>query len=220
MREELNRQLRFVQDDLLRMSSRVEHAVALAVNALITWDGTLAQQVISRDSDVDAEHIRLEDTIFNLLATQQPIVGRDLRMLYGALFIATELERMGDYAKGMARRVLVCLRAPMLLAPPAELLTMATFAQQMLKTAIESLIRMDPVLARSLGGFDEQVDALDNAVQKALVILARDDLRRMEAVIALHDITHHIERLADRATNIAERVIFVATSSIETLNIS
>jgi phosphate transport system protein len=220
MREELNRQLRLIQDDLLRMSSRVEQAVALAVQALMTWDRTLAQQIIARDSDVDEAYSDLEDAIFNLLATQQPIVGRDLRVLHSAILIANELERMGDYAKGIARSVLVCLRAPSLLSPPPELLNMATLAQQMLKTAIESLIRTDPNLARALAGFDERVDAIDDQVNEALLALARSDPRSIEAVMALRDIAHRVERLADRATNIAERVIFIATSQTELLNTS
>lgn len=219
MREELNRQLRVVQDELLRMSSRVEYAVAQALKALATWDNVLAQQIIARDADIDDAYTNLEDHIFNLLATQQPILGRDLRMVHASMFIASELERMGDYAKSIARNVLVCLQAPALSHPPAELLTMATVTQEMIQTCIASLVRLDPVRARSLAHFDTRVDALHTSVTGALVELARTDSRTIEAVMALHDIAHRIERLADRVTNIAERVIFVATSQVETLNL-
>lgn len=218
MREELNRQLRLIQDDLLRLGSRVEHAVAQAIKALTIWDRNLAQQIIVRDSDIDHAHHQLETHIFNLIATQQPILGRDLRVLHSAIFIASELERMGDYAKSIARSVLTCLRAPSLIAPPTELITMATLSQQMLQIAIESLVRNDHELARSLAHHDHQVDALDDAVHTALIALAGVDIRNTEVVIALHDIAHRLERLADRSTNIAERVIFIATSQTEALN--
>ena len=218
MRDEYIRQLRHTQDDLVRLGSRVEYAVAQALTALTDWDSVLAQQVVAADQAIDQAHSALEESTLHLLATQQPIVARDLRTINASVAIARELERIGDYAKGIARCVQRCLRAPLLLVPPSDLHRMANVSRQMLHTSMEALIRQDPAIARSLAGADEEVDLLEDLLIDELVRLAHADTRCIESAIALRDVAHILERLADRATNIAERVIFITTNQNELLN--
>src|SRR5690349_16498574 len=129
MRDRYLKQLKLVHDDLLRMGSRVEHALAHAMRALETWDTGLAQRVVVEDQEIDAARTAIEEAVLELLATQQPVLATDLRMLNATIAIAGELERTGDYAKGIAKRVGRCLRAPALLDTPSGLHRMGALAQ-------------------------------------------------------------------------------------------
>lgn len=218
MRDRYLRQLKFVHDDLLRMGSRVEHALADAMRALETWDTDLARHVIAHDPEIDQARTAIEEAVLELLATQQPVLATDLRTLNATIAIAGELERAGDYAKGIAKRVDRCLRAPTLIETPAGLHRMGTLAQAMLHTSQDAFVRLDVNLARSLAREDERVDELEDQVIAEVMNAARQDASKFDCAICLLDVAHTLERLADRTTNIAERVIFIATNVTEQLN--
>jgi phosphate transport system protein len=218
MRDRYLKQLKLVHDDLLRMGSRVEHALADAMRALATWDTDLAQRVVAGDHEIDTARTEIEEAVLELLATQQPVLATDLRTLNATIAIVGELERNGDYAKGIAKRVGRSLRAPALLDPPAGLYRMGTLAQSMLHTSLDAFVRLDVALARSLAVEDERVDQLEDQVVAELMAAARQDPVKLDCAIYLLDVAHTLERLADRTTNIAERVIFIATNVVEQLN--
>jgi phosphate transport system protein len=218
MRDRYLKQLKLVHDDLLRMGSRVEHALADSMQALATWNTDLAQQVVVGDKEIDAARTEIEEAVLELLATQQPVLATDLRTLNATIAIAGELERSGDYAKGIAKRVGRCLRAPALLDPPPGLHRMGTLAQNMLHISLDAFVRLDVGLARSLSVEDERVDVLEDQVIAELMNAARQDANKLDCAIYLLDVAHTLERLADRTTNIAERVIFIATNVVEQLN--
>ncbi len=217
MRERYIKQLRVIQDDLLRMGSRVEVALATAVRALDRWDIDLAQEVIANEPEINMARTSIEEKVREIIAMQQP-VATDLRVLLAAVAIAGELERVGDYAKGIAKRVSECLRTPQLVEVPMELRRMGTLVQTSLSTSLDSFVNMDVTLARTLGVQDEEIDALEDQVIALLLDHARGDQRSLDCVIKLLDVAHVLERAADRATNIAERVIFVATANVEEIN--
>jgi len=218
MRDRYLRQLKLVHDDLLRMGSRVEHALADAMRALATWDTGLANQVIQGDREIDDARNAIEEATLELLATQQPVLATDLRTLNATIAIAGELERAGDYAKGIAKRVDRCLRAPSLIETPPGLHRMGALAQEMLHTCQDAFVRLDVGLARSLAREDERVDELEDSVIAELMAVARKDSTKLDSVIYMLDVARTLERLADRTTNIAERVIFIATNVTEQLN--
>ena len=218
MRARYLKQLNLVHDDLLRMGSRVEHALTDAMRALETWDTGLARHVVTGDQEIDEARNTIEEAVLELLATQQPVLATDLRTLNATIAIAGELERAGDYTKGIAKRVERCLRAPTLLEAPAGLHRMGTLAQDMLHTCLDSFVRLDVPMARSLAGEDERVDELEDQVIADLMNVARQDSNKLDCAICLIDVAHTLERLADRTTNIAERVIFIATNVTEELN--
>jgi phosphate transport system protein len=217
MRDRYLKQLKVVQDDLLRMGSRVEHGLADAMQALSTWDVDLAQRVIAADHVIDTVRTSIEDEVIQIIATQAP-VATDLRTLNATVAIAGELERAGDYAKGIAKRVGRCLKAPAILPIPPGLNRLGTMAQSMLNTSLNAFVQLDVTMARSLSIEDEQVDALEDEVIAELLDVARQDATKLECVINLMDVAHTLERLADRTTNIAERIIFIATNTTEELN--
>lgn len=218
MRDRYVKQLKTVHDDLLRMGSRVEHSLADAMRALETWDTSLADHVIAGDKEIDAARTSIEEAVQNLLATQQPVLATDLRMLNATVSIAGELERAGDYAKGIAKRVGRCLRAPELIETPGQLHRLGEYAQHMLNAALDSFVRLDVNLARTLAFEDEKVDELEDQVSADLLNNARTNPNTLDCVINLLDVAHTLERVADRATNIAERVVFIATNQQEVLN--
>jgi phosphate transport system protein len=217
MREHYTRQLQQVHDDLLRIGSRVEHAVADALKALDRWDTDLARRVVAADHEIDTARVQLEELILRVIAMQQP-VATDLRTLLATIAIAAELERMGDYASRIAKRVERCMRAPMLVDTPPELHRMGTIAQTMLHTVLDAFVRLDVDLAHSLVPDDEKVDELEDQVVAILLDQVREEPRKLDAVHTMLEVVHALERMADRATNIAERVIFICTSANVELN--
>jgi phosphate transport system protein len=217
MRDRYLKQMQAVNDDLLRMGSRVEHALNDAVRALGQWNTDLAQQVITNDREIDAIRTSVEEAVFFITATQQP-VATDLRSLFAAVAIAAELERSGDYAKGIAKRVGRCLRSPALIEVPPGLLRLGAMSQAMLNTCLNAFVHMDLAAARSLALDDQRVDELEDQVMAELLTIARQDPTKIECAIHLMDVAHTLERVADRATNVAERIVFISTSTTEVLN--
>jgi phosphate transport system protein len=217
MRAHFNKQMQQVHDDLLRMGSRVEHALADVGQVLETRDTDLAQRVIAGDREIDAARSAIEESVLDLIAMQQP-VATDLRRLLATIAIANELERAADYAKSVAKRVIRSVSVESMVDTPPKLRQMASLALAMLNTSLDAFVRTDTALARSLSVRDEAVDALEDEVNAELRAIARQDPSRLDAVLAWLDVAHVLERLADRATNIGERVIFIATSETEELN--
>lgn len=218
LRERYAHQIGGLKDDLLRMGSMVEQALIHALKALETWDTTIAAQVISDDRQIDQVWRSLEERIITLLATQQPIVARDLRLCMVVSAIAGELERIGDYANAIAKRVRLATRRPALLLPPPQIQEMARLTIQMVNTSLQAFLRQDAQLAHSLTTSDERVDELEDLLRTEIIAAAKADPARLEAAIDMLDIIRALERAADRATNISERVIYLVTNSVETIN--
>lgn len=218
VRERYTRKIGALREELLRMFSMVEEALLRSTQALDTWDLTTAAQIINDDARIDEVWRTLEERTIHLLATQQPIVAGDLRLISVVTAIAGELERIGDYANSIAKRVRRATRRPTLVPPPSQINEMATLTLQMLQVSLEAFLRQDVDLAHSLTQHDERVDALEDLLRTQLVEMAKSDPNKVEAAIDMLDVVHALERAADRATNIGERVIYLATNNIETLN--
>ncbi len=218
LRERYARQINSLREDLLRMGSMVEQALLRALHALETWDALEAARVTGDDPKIDAAWRDLEERTIRLLATQQPIVASDLRLITTVTAIASELERIGDYANSIARRVRRAVRRTTLLLPPPQINEMATLAIQMINTSLEAFLRQDTNLAHGLSATDERVDELEDRLREQLIAEAQARPEQLEAVIDLLEVVHALERSADRATNIGERVIYLCTSSTETIN--
>ncbi|MEI8308958.1 MAG: phosphate signaling complex protein PhoU [Chloroflexales bacterium] len=218
VRERYTRQIGNLRDDLLRLGSMVEQALLRAINSLDTWDTVAAAQIISDDAQIDLAWRALEDRTIHLLATQQPVVASDLRLITAVTAIAGELERIGDYANIIARRVRRATRRPSLVTPPPAIKEMATLTLQMVNTSMEAFLRQDVAIAHSLTQSDERVDDLEDHLRAEIIAMAKADPEKVEAAIDMIDVVHALERAADRSTNIGERVIYLATSHVESLN--
>jgi phosphate transport system protein len=213
-RQEYIQSLNELQDEILLVGSMVDKAVQRAVEALRTRDAAMAQAVIDADDEVDARQIELEEQVIDIMARQQPMAS-DLRQLVTALHVADELERMGDYAEGIAKiTLLMGEQAP--IKPLIDIPRMADIAREMMRDSLDALVARDTESASAVWQRDDEVDELYEQVYRELVTYMIADPKKIERATYLIWVAHNLERIADRATNIAERVIFVSTGQIPT----
>jgi phosphate transport system protein len=212
VRADFDRNLKALQDDLLMLGSMVESAIARSIDALKNRDLETSRQVIKEDDLIDRRRYQLEDQCIDLIATQQPI-AIDLRTLMAVLHIAVELERMGDYAEGISKISLMMGEEPPL-KPLIDVPRMADKATQMLRDSMDSLVNRDVVKARQVLQDDDEVDALYDQVYRELLVFMLQDPRTIQRATYLLWTAHDLERIADRATNIGERVIFLVTGKM------
>ena len=217
MRHRYARQLQNVHDDLLRIGSRVEHGLADAMRALTSADAALAANVVAADREIDRTHVAIDEQIFELIAMQQPVAS-DLRTLLATSAIASELERAGDYAKGIAKRVSLLLNQTPIVPVPATVGRMGELAHSMLTACLDAYVKRDINTARALSDTDALVDALEDEANEQIRAMIRGDVSTLNSGLILMEITYMLERLADRTTNIGERVIFMINSTTEELN--
>ena len=211
-RQTFERELRDLQDDLLSLGSMVEKALLDAVKTLKQRDIEASRKLIAQDRAINEERYAIESETLALIATQQP-TATDLRTLAAILEIATELERIGDYAKGIANINLMLGDDP-LLKPLIDIPVMAQKACDMLHRALDAFVRRDVDLAYAIPADDDEVDALYNQVYRELMTYVMEDPRCIEQANHLLWVAHNLERTADRVTNICERVIFTVTGRL------
>ena len=212
LRSDYDRDLFSLQDDLAAMGEMVQTATRSALAALENQDLTLAQQVVDDDDLLDGLQDSLESKCLGLLATQQP-AATDLRVVMSAVHIGVELERMGDYAEGIAK---ICLRIgdQPLLKPLIDIPRMADLALKMLTDSLQAYVERDESLARKVCRDDDAVDDLYNQIYRELLTYMLQDTRNIERATYLLWVAHDLERIADRATNIAERVLWLVLGRI------
>ena len=218
VRAGLDRQLRMLQDEVLVMGGMVEKSIARALDSLARRDLEASEQVIREDDFIDAKRFDIEEQCIDLIATQQPM-AKDLRILITILHISVELERMGDYAEGIARISLLMGEEPTL-KPLIDIPLMADKATSMLHRSLEAFVNRDTVAAIQVGNDDDDVDALYDQVYQDLLGYMIDDRSTIQRATYLLWVSHDLERIADRATNIAERVVFLVTGKMEEINVS
>jgi phosphate transport system protein len=217
-RIDFDRDLRLLQDDLLLLGSMVEKAMAKALDALKRRDLDASQQVLNEDSLIDHKRFQIEEKCIDLIATQQPL-ARDLRILVTILHLAVELERMGDYAEGIARISLRMGEEPPL-KPLIDIPRMGDLASSMLRRSLDAFVNRDVVAATEVCRSDDEVDALYEQVYRELLIFMFEDPKTVKRATFLLWVAHDLERLADRATNIAERVVYLVTGKMVEINVS
>ena len=214
-RSQFEEELEKLRNMLLEMGSLADQAVADAMRALADRDVTVAEGVIERDDEIDEIDLRIENYCMRLLALQHPL-ARDLRLVGTALKIITDLERIGDHAVDIAKVARKLANMPSH-GPLADLPRMAVAVRRMLRTGLDAFVRHDLVLVDETVASDDEVDDLFH--------LVRDDLHKImqaspELVVEasyLLFVAHYLERMADHAVNIAERVYFVETGELANL---
>lgn len=217
-RERFVQEMDAMKQGILELGSMVDKAVADSMRALADRQLDLAREVVARDKQINLKRFTVEEQVINLLATQQPM-ARDLRFIAAVLVIAIELERMGDYARGIAEVTIRMGHAP-LAQPIVRLSQMADLARDMLGDSLDAFTTQDVSLARSIPAKDNAVDTLNDQIYHDLVQQMIHDPQTVTAATWLLWITHNLERLADRATNIAERVVFMVTGELEEMDVS
>ncbi|MEX2315329.1 MAG: phosphate signaling complex protein PhoU [Thermomicrobiales bacterium] len=208
--------LQELQDGVLALGSMVEKAIGRAVESLRNQDIQLAQQVIDGDEAINDARWELEESAINLMATQAPM-ARDLRRIAAVMHIVTELERMADHAEGIAVLTLRTADEPHL-KPLVDIPRMADIARELLVEALDAYTEGDAERARQIARRDDEVDRLYEQVYRELLTFMISDPRTITRATHLLWVAHNVERIADRVTNICERVVFVVTGQIEEMN--
>lgn len=205
--------LESVQELLLKMSASVEESMEKSIRSLLTKRMDLANEVIALDLKTDELEERIENMCINIIATQQPM-GSDLRRLTAIIKLITDLERIGDYSVNIAEIVLE-IGDEALIKPLVDIPRMAEVAKLMIRRSISAYINMDAALAKEAALMDEEVDTLYRQVYTDLLSLLMKDPSTMKQTMQLLFIGRYLERIADHATNICERVIYMVTGMRE-----
>lgn len=215
-RQDFDRDLGKLEAELILMSGLVEQAIFNALNALKSRDIEKSQKVIDEDDNIDQAELEIERTCIELIRREAPMAG-DLRRIVASLHIAGELERIGDYAEGIAKISITMGGQP----PLKELIDiprMGDMAVRMLKRSLEAFISRDGDLVRTLSveleKEDDEVDDLYAKVQGDLLELVKADPENAEPATYLMRVAHNVERVADRAMNIVERALYQATGEL------
>ncbi|HEY5903421.1 MAG TPA: phosphate signaling complex protein PhoU [Anaerolineales bacterium] len=212
LRKTFETELQQVKDEVLVLGSMTEQAILNSVEALKKRDLKAAQRLLEADRDINKKRFEIEHTLMILIATQQPM-AHDLRLLASTMEIISELERMGDYAKGIAN-INLRMGDTALLKPLIDIPRMAQKDVEMLHRALTAFVNEDVEAAREIPMEDDEVDALYNQIYRELMTFVIQDPTTIERANWLLWVAHNLERVADRVTNICERTIFIATGEM------
>jgi phosphate transport system protein len=196
----------------------VEKSIYRSMEALKKRDLELARQVIADDSEIDRTRYDIEEKCVELIVTQQPVAS-DLRVIVAVLNIIVDLERIGDHAEGIAKIAVMIGNEPPL-KPLIDLPRMAQKTGDMLRRSLDAFINRDAETARQISKEDDEIDALYDQVFRELFTFMAEDSKTITRATRLIWVAHNLERSADRATNICERVVFVVTGKMEEIGVS
>jgi len=211
-RETLDRQIQEILNEIVDLSGMVEQAMLDAVKALKQRNLDAAQQIYDNDLQINDKRFEIENNALIMIATQQPM-ARDLRVLASVLDIASELERMGDYAKGIARIAIMTGKEPPV-KPLIDIPIMTNVTVDMLHRAVKAFVEADEASALAIPKEDDQVDDLYNQIYRELLTIMTSDASTIDRATHLLWVAHNLERTADRVTNICERTVFVSTGKL------
>jgi phosphate transport system protein len=212
MAKQLPRQIDGLKQKILFVGTLVEEAIAKATNALINRDRNLANSVIEADAEIDRMEVDVEEECLKILALYQPVAA-DLRFVVAVLKINNDLERMGDLAKNIARRV-VFLAGCEYFDLPIDYRPMAAQAKSMVKDSLDALVNADTALAQKVRESDDDVDNQRRTIERRIEKQIAKDPEHTEGLVRLSSVARHLERIADMATNVAEDVIYMVEGEI------
>ena len=203
---------------MLVIGGMVESAIQRSIDALKNRDVELARQVIADDVKINRKRYDTEEKCLELMATQQPLAS-DLRTIVAVLHIIVDLERMADHGEGIAKIALMLADEPPL-KPYIDIPRMAQAGIEMLRASLEAFNLRDAQRARAICNDDDEVDALYEQVYRELLTFMIQDPRTIQRATHLIWVAHNLERIADRVTNVCERVVYLVEGRIEELNVS
>jgi len=212
MSKHFQRDLNFLQRDLLALAASVEEAIHKAIKSLVERETPLAKQVIDGDKAIDAEENHVEEECLKLLALHQP-VAVDLRRVAGVLKINAELERMGDLAEDIAERAIHLASLPPI-PMPAKLQRMTDLTTSMVRQSLDAFVHLDARLARTVCRLDDEVDRYNAEIIEEIIGMMKKSPDKIEQGLSFFSATRHLERIADHATNISEDVVYMVEGEI------
>ncbi|MDN3513167.1 MAG: phosphate signaling complex protein PhoU [Candidatus Brocadia sp.] len=217
-REAYHEALKKLEDEVLQMGEMVANAVKKSVEALKKRDINASREIVKNDLLINKKRFEIEEKCISLIATQQPMAV-DLRKLTSILSIITDLERMGDHAEGIAKISILIGDEP-LVKPLIDIPRMTEIGLSMLDRCLKAFIDRDTETARNICNEDDQVDALHDQIYRELLVMMMENPRIIHQATYLTWVSHNLERIADRVTNIAERIVYMVTGKMEEINVS
>jgi phosphate transport system protein len=217
-RQIFDQELQRLQDEVLLLGSMVESALMESVELLKRRDMAGSRRLMDGDRKINRKRFAIESDVLTLIATQAPVAS-DMRFLAAMLEIATELERMGDYAKGIAN-INLMIGEGELIKPLIDIPRMAEKARSMLHRALDAFVTRNTELAQAISAEDDEVDDLYNQVYRELLTIIMSNPHTIDQATHLLWVAHNLERTADRVLNICERVIFTVTGEMSELNVA
>jgi phosphate transport system protein len=212
MAKQLPRQIDALKQRILFVGTLVEEAIAKAISALNNRDKAVANALIEADAEIDRMEVDVEEDCLKILALYQPVAA-DLRFVVAVLKINNDLERMGDLAKNIAKRVVFLADCP-LYDLPIDYRPMAAQVKSMVKESLDALVNADTALAQKVRESDDGVDAQRRTIERQIEKHIASNADQTEGLIQLASVARHLERIADMATNIAEDVIYMVEGEI------
>ena len=210
--------MRELEKEVVNMGDMVIAATSRSVEALKARNIDDAMKIIAEDLLINKKRWDIEERCIKLIALQQPVAS-DLREIIAVLNIITDLERMGDYAEGIAK-IVVMLGTEPLVKPLVDIPRMEEKAASMLKRSLEAFVRRDAQAAKAICNEDDDVDMLYDQVYRELLTYMIEDPKTISRATPLIWAAHNLERIADRVTNICERIVFLVTGSMQEINVS
>jgi phosphate transport system protein len=217
-RTAFHKRLREIQDDVLTMGSMVSKAMLRSIDALKNRELELAHQIVTDDKKINQKRFEIEEKCIELIATQQPMAS-DLRIILAVLNIVSEVERIGDYAEGIAKIAIMIGDEPPL-KPLIDIPRMAEQTVDMLRRSLDAFVNRDAETAKKISAEDDIIDQLYDQVFRELLVFMAEDPKTITRATRLIWVAHNLERAADRVTNICERVVFVVTGKMEEIGAS
>jgi phosphate transport system protein len=207
-----DRDLEKIQSQIMKMGGLVEDSIRQAAKSLQTRDQTLAQEVRDADKAIDILEAQINEDAARMIALRAP-TAVDLRMILSVMKISGNLERIGDYAKNMAKRTSVLSQMPPISDSTGAIRRMARLAEEMLKDSLDAYIRRDTELAADVIARDEELDQMYNALFREFLTYMLEDPRNITACMHLHFIAKNVERMGDHCTSMAEQVTYLVTGA-------
>jgi phosphate transport system protein len=211
-RSGFDRALSEMRDNVVRLSTMVDKAIERSIEALKNQDIELAHHVVADDKEINTLRYKIEEDAYKLMAMQNPL-ARDLRVIVTAIHITVELERIADHAAGVAKLSIELANEP-LLKPLIDIPRMAEISREMLHDSIGAYLDWNRELALEIVRRDAEVDVLDKRVYHELLSFMLDDQSKVNRATYLLWVSHNVERIADRITNICERIIYMVTGDV------
>lgn len=208
-RDVFDRELLTIREQVVDMSGLVRRALSDSIRVLKSRNLAAASELVEADEEINRMRYDIEEGCLTMIATQQPVAG-DLRSIFSILEIATELERLGDYAKGIAR-ISIAIGEKPLIKPIVDLPIMAQKACAMLEEAMGAFVSGSVELAEQVASRDMEIDQFNSQIQRELLTFIMEDPRNIAGALQLTWVAHNLERTGDRIVNICERIIFTVT---------
>lgn len=209
----LQRDLEKLKKEILKLGTMVESAINNAILALNNREMSYVDEVLRLEEHINEMEVKIEEDCLKILALHQPVAG-DLRFIVVSLKVNNDLERMGDFAKNIAKRARELMQEEPISTLPEFVNELPNLVRTMVRNSLDALVKLDVGLAREVIAMDDKVDEINRAMYQEVTRVAKENPSKTEIAISLLSTSRYMERIGDLSTNIAEDVIFMVEGRV------